>query len=221
LPPVHVGDVDLKVEAQGYVAYEQSLVITAGTDRLIRVALKRELSSAVRISLPNGGAAVGTEAIAVIQSATDGWRGTADVAGQLQVPARFRGAVLVVRHAHAASSALVLDDVVLARGGIRLSPPGSALQIQAEGTRSTNPSVVLWLDGIRLDAPASAFAAWSPLSFVDNTGMWRGRNLPAADVRILVTGSWSLQRVKTGALDAVFTTVKYPWPAVVTVPITE
>ncbi len=221
LPPIHAGDADLLVQAPGYVPDEQKLAIAAGTDRLLRVALRREDTSAVRIALPSGAPAIGAEAIAFAQGAMTAWRGVTDDAGHLQVPNRFRGAFLVIRHREAASAAVLFDDVVLARGGVRLRAPAAELHVRAEGEGTANPAVVIWLDGVRLDGPATAFAVWAPLPFVDHSGVWRARNLPVSDLRVLVTSPVNLQRLRTGSLDALFTVIGFPWTGVVPVRITE
>jgi hypothetical protein len=209
------------VQAPGYVSDEQAIAIANGTDRLLRVALRREDTSAVRIALPNGAPAAGAEAVAFAQGAMAAWRGTTDNTGRLQIPNRFRGAFIVIRHREAASAAVLFDDVLLAREDIRLQAPATELHVKAEGENIANPAVVIWLNGVRLDGFTTAFAVWAPLPFVDHTGVWRARNLPTSDVRVLVTPPPNLERVRTGALDAVFTTVRFPWTGVVPVRITE
>jgi hypothetical protein len=221
LPPIHAGDAELIAEAPGYVPEQQKIAIATGTDLLLRVRLRREQTSAVRIVLPSGAAATGAEAFTFVQGAMAGWRGVAGDDGHLHVPNRFRGAFLIIRHREAATAAVLLDDVLLARGDVRLRPPAGELHVRAEGGAVANPAVVVWLDGIRLDAPATAFAAWAPLPFVDHTGVWRARNLPAGDVRVLVTSPAGLERVRSGSLDAMFTTIRFPWTAVVPVRSTE
>jgi carboxypeptidase family protein len=221
LPPIHVGEAELMVQAPGYVSDEQAIAIANGTDRLLRVALRREDTSAVRIALPNGAPAAGAEAVAFAQGAMAAWRGTTDNTGRLQIPNRFRGAFIVIRHREAASAAVLFDDVLLAREDIRLQAPATELHVKAEGENIANPAVVIWLNGVRLDGFTTAFAVWAPLPFVDHTGVWRARNLPTSDVRVLVTPPPNLERVRTGALDAVFTTVRFPWTGVVPVRITE
>lgn len=223
LPPMHVGDAELMVLAPGYISNEQKLAIASGTDRLLRVALRREETSTVRIVLPSGAPAIGAEAVAFAQGVMTTWRGVTDDAGRLQLPNRFRDAFLVIRHRDAASSVVLFDDVLLARDAVRLRAPAAELHVRAEGGEAAapNPSVVIWLDGVRLDAPTTAFAVWSPLPFIDHTEVWRARNLPASDARVLVTLPRNLERVRAGAFDAMFSAVRFPWTDVAPVRITE
>jgi hypothetical protein len=222
LPPIHAGEAELAIEAPGYASERQTLAVARGTDRLIRIALRREEASTLRITLPNGLPAAGAEAAALVGGVMTGWRGATDADGRLQVPDRLRGSVVLVRHRDAASAAVLFDDVVLARGTVRLQAPAAELLVRTEGAGGPeNPVVVIWLDGVRLDGWATAFAVWAGLPFVDHSGVWRARNLPPGDVRVLITSPRNADRVRTGTLDAVFTAVKFPWASVVPVRVTE
>lgn len=221
LPPLQSGTVEIHVKARGYrTSNPIVLPVQSGDVRTIDVALARSAAvSALEVRLGHAPAA-GAE-IAVW---TDGHLriSRADDQGFVQLPENLRGPV-IIRHPQAASTMvlgiagggqLTLDPathplrVIPARDGARLRPPQSAL-------------LTIWLGGsVRLVGQSAAFATWSA-EFLSAEGSWTLRGLGRGTVRILVTSGIAPQMIESGLFDSLATTVTYPWPDFVTVPIVD
>lgn len=216
LPRLRPGIAKVAASAQGYATSDPvSIEVEATTKRELRFALKRLEALRRLIVLPDGTPAAGAEAI-VVSDPTAGrvvWSGTAAAGGELDIAAPDRSGIVIVRHPSAASRAVPLssdaEKVLLA------AADPEPLVIRSTDSNDSPVRFALltvWVDGLRLCDRAAAFATWSAMPLTDADGVWTGRNLPPAPLRLLVTKNVSPGRIATAAYDALAETIPYPRP---------
>ena len=211
LPPLRRGALIVSAYAEHYVKPEPLRVNVDGEHHELEIALQpQRVAATLQLLLPNGGPAAQAEAWAFDGAMRPLWRGAADGEGRLDLPDFPPGALLLVRHAQAASTIRVWtpSDVPWT-----LEPPAEPL------TLVSKPGVVvaLWLDGVKLTGPPLTFAAWSTPA-TSAAGLWVGRNLPAKSVRVLLLPS---SAYGSNAYDTVARLIEYPWPAPIAAPVVQ
>jgi hypothetical protein len=221
LPPFYPGKVSLQAWADGYLEGKPVAVPIAPetASRVIDIALRREEeSTTLSLVLPNGAPAAGAEVIAVrepFSSTAELWRDRADSTGTIRVPRSMNGALLAVRHESAAGTVRPWQS--RSDASWSLGPSASEpLLVRARdrhGEQLRNVPVTAWIDGIRVGGLTLWFLAWSEPA-TDERGVWLGRHLPAASLRILIGNT-------NRAFDALATTINYPWSGPQTVTAIE
>jgi len=204
LPRLWAGKVSVEASAAGYAPSEpQRLEVDETTKRELTFTLEALEPLKTTVVLSDGRPASGAEA-AVITLDRIVWRGVANADGRLDVSAQGVNGVLVVRHPQAASLvrplANLAEQLVLGSadtGPLRLRTARFAL-------------LTVWIDNIRLTDQAAAFATWSDVAITGADGVWTARNLPAADIRVLVTLRITPAQIATGAFDALAKVIAFP-----------
>lgn len=199
LPPLRKGQLIVDVHAEGFAAVEPLRMAVDDEHHELEIALQPLRSAmTLQLMLPSGAPAAGADVWAFSDAMQPLWRGTVDAAGALEVPDVAAHALLLIRHANAASTI----RRVIASETWTLEPAAEPLTLAA----SKAGAVALWIDGVQLSGPPLAFAAWSGPA-TNPAGVWIGRNLPRKPLQVLVSpGASGAQRVD------------YPWPARVTTP---
>ncbi|HEV7765615.1 MAG TPA: carboxypeptidase-like regulatory domain-containing protein [Thermoanaerobaculia bacterium] len=215
LPPFYPGEVTLQASAEGFLDGQPLRVpiLDRMEPKEIEIALQRDAASTpLSVMLPNGTPAAGAEVIAIrdlLEMSPVLWRDRADGSGVIRVPQSMSGAFLAVRHEHAAG----LIRPWQPDGGSSWSLSSPATQrviVQARGHDDRNLAgfdVIGWIDNVRVGGELLAFLTWS-MPVTNGHGIWIGRNLPAAPLRVLIAPRASLSG---SGLDALATTIPYPW----------
>lgn len=179
LPPVRKGELIVDIRAERYAVREPLRLTVDDEHHVLDVDLQPlQTAATLRFVLPNGAAAARAEAWAFNDAIQPLWRGAADEEGQLEVPDIAANALLLVRHANAAST---IRRVSIDEKTWSLEAPAEAVTFTSE---RKNALVSLWLDGVKLSGPPLVFAAWSTMMMTNGGGVWIGRNLPAKPLRI-------------------------------------
>jgi hypothetical protein len=207
LPPLDEGELYVGARAEHYVPSERTMRVDDQHHELDIVLEPLRIAGSLQLRLADGGPAAQAEAWAFDAAMRPLWRGVAGDDGKLELPDVAAGAVLLVRHAQAASIARVWTPGADADIWT-LDAPAQPLTITAD-ERVSGAFVALWLDGVKLSGPPLSFAAWSTLA-TNRDGVWTGRNLPPRSVRVLLLPP---RAATSTAFDAVAQPVAYPWPA--------
>jgi hypothetical protein len=198
-PPVHPGEVEIHVTAEGYVPSEPvPLTVTEDDSDLPEITIRLRWqgeTEGLRLVLAAGGGAGGAELVATAALAAFEplWSGAADGDGRVEVPRRLDGSYLLVRHPaagfdlrrwHATDGA---EEVVWA-----LPPrPPSPLVVRVVGAGGEPVPwayISIWLHGLRLEGSTLGWLTGGPPA-TNTDGLWRGANVPAGRLELL---AWSL-----------------------------
>lgn len=213
LPRLRPGHARIEASAPGFAPSEpQEIDVEEATKRELSFALEAVRMTRVQVVLPSGAPAAGAEALAVEPvSGRVIWRGSAAPSGDLEIGSRRPNEVVIIRHPQASARALPANAI---GETIQLAPADLTPVV----VRSTNTSgepvrfalLSVWIDGLRFTDFAAAFATWSTVSMTDADGVWSGRNLPAAPIRVLATRHVTPAQLAAGAYDSLAQTVPYP-----------
>lgn len=224
LPRLRPGHARIEASAPGFAPSEpQEIDVEEATERELSFALEAVRTTRARVVLPTGAPAAGAEALAMEPgSGRVIWRGSATPDGELEIGSRGPGEVVIVRHPNASTRALLA-------GGIGETIPLAPEDRTPVVVRSTDTAgepvrfalLSVWIDGLRLTDFAAAFATWSAVSMTDADGVWSGRNLPAAPIRVLATRNVSPAQLAAGAYDGLAQTVPYPRAQTIAVRVVE
>jgi len=215
LPPVDEGELYVGVRAERYASAERTMTVD-DEHHDIDVALQPlRIAGTLQLRLASGAAAAQVDVWAFDGTMTPLWRGTTDNDGSVELPEVAAGAVLLVRHAQAASTARTWTPAGEGETWT-LDAPAAPLTVVAKDN-AANAFVALWLDGVKLSGPLLTFATWS-MPATDRDGIWTGRNLPPKPTRILLLPSTG---ATSTAFDAIAQRVDYPWPAAITAPVSK
>jgi hypothetical protein len=222
LPPQRPGTAAISVHAAGYKDGGPVTVPIddATRDRLIEIAMTREADVAgLQILLDDGTPAAGAE-MARFSGEEMTWHATADESGRIIVPKRVDHPRLLVRHPSAAS---VAGFGFTDSRSMRLDPAAPPLVVKVvhrDGTPiGPSPARIMLLVGHMTGAEAG-FMTWS-LGGTAPDGTFVARGLPRKAFQMLATRSASAAQIHSGSFDALATTIPYPWPAVVVVPLAD
>lgn len=214
LPPLREGELIVDVAAERYARGEPFRAQVDDKHHELELVLEPlAFTSSLRLLLQGGAPAARAEVWAFNDVMQPIWTGTAGDDGAIDLPDLAKGALLVLRHAQAASAARrwsAGEEMPT----WTLDPPAEPLTLVAEDGAS-GAHVVLWLDGVKLSGASLAFAAWS-VPATNPNGMWTGRNLPPKPLLILAVSPRSAAAIASRAFDSVARRVDYPWPAAVT-----
>jgi hypothetical protein len=224
LPRLRSGHARIEASAPGFAPSEpQEIDVEEATKRALSFALEAVEITRVRVVLPNGAPAAGAEALAV--EPTSGrviWRGSAASGGDLEIGSRRPNTVVIVRHPQASTRALLANAI----GETLQLAPGDLTPVVVRSTNTSGEPVrfallSVWIDGLRFTDVAAAFATWSTVSMTDADGVWSGRNLPAAPIRVLATRNVTPEQLAAGAYDGLAQTVPYPRAPTIAVRVVE
>jgi hypothetical protein len=225
LPPLRAGTVDIRADADGYLtATAEQQPVTDGKDE-VRLEVRMQVSGSavdVKLVLPDGAPAVGTEWIAVLAGRV-ALHGVVPDDGTIRVPKALEGALLVARHQAATGIRIVTAQSQSETMWqlLPVAPPLALHAIDGSGKPAGSAPIVVWTAGHRLSGIALAFLVGSG-DATSIEGTWIGRNLPAAPLRVLLNKSGTTAAaIESGAFDTLAQTVPYPWPASVSVRIAE
>lgn len=217
LPPLRIGTLDVRVEAEGFLGAEtRTSVIDAEKDVLVSISLKALKDSLTfRIVLPDGSSASSAELLAISKTDEVLYSTTAGADGKIRVPRSLSGVLMVVRHPAAGASVRLMSSSEPSEATWQLpkaAPPLNVRAHDAGGRPSSGSPVFLWLDGHRIGGTALAYVCRTiPVTSLDGT--WTARNLPAVSTRVLVVrrtaGAGTLE---IDAYAGLAQTIEYPWP---------
>ncbi|HEV7920852.1 MAG TPA: carboxypeptidase-like regulatory domain-containing protein [Thermoanaerobaculia bacterium] len=217
LPPLDEGELYVGARADHYAPSERTMIVDDQHHDLEVVLKPLRTAGSLQLRLHGGAPAAQAEAWAFDAAMKPLWRGVAGNAGSLELPDVAAGAVLLVRHAQAASTVRVWTPAAEGDPDIwTLDPPAEPLTVVAKGAVA-GASVALWLDGVRLSGPPLSFATWSLLA-TNRDGIWTGRNLPPKSVRLLLLPPAA---ATSNAFDAIAQRIDYPWPTSITAPVSQ
>jgi hypothetical protein len=217
LPPLDEGELYVGARADRYAPSERSMTVDDQHHDLDIVLEPLRTAGSLRLRLAGGAPAAQAEAWAFDAAMQPLWRGVAGGDGSLELPEVAAGAVMLVRHAQAASTARVWTPAAGADSDVwTLDPPAEPLTIVAQDG-AAGAFVALWLDGVKLSGPPLSFATWS-VPATNRDGVWTGHNLPPKPVRLLLRPPAA---AASSAFDAVAQRVGYPWPASIAVPLSR
>ena len=196
LPPLRKGELVVDVRAERYASREPLRMLVDERHHELEIDLQPLATAAtLRLLLPGGAPAAHAEAWAFSEAMQPLWRGAADARGEIEVPDVAANALLLIRHASAAST---IRRPASSETTWTLDAPAEPLTLVND---KKNAMVSVWLDGVKLFGPPLAFATWSTLATNPN-GIWVGRNLPAKSLQVLF-----------GPHDALAKRIDYPWAA--------
>jgi hypothetical protein len=218
LPPLRPGTVSVRAEAKGFQRSEfHKEPVENDAERTIEIALEPVSEAAtLRLVLPDATPADGAEVIAMPRAGEEVlWRGTSGADGSVELPRLPDGAILMVRHAKAASAARPWTNID-AEWHLTEAAPPLTIRIETSPDTVRAAQVAAWIDGSRMTGLRLAFLTWSvPVSSRD--GVWIARNLPRSPIRILAWRKADPSAIATGAYDALATQLNYPWPQAATI----
>ncbi len=224
LPRLRPGHARVEASAPGFAPSEpQEIDVEEATKRELSFALEAVQTTRVRVVLPNGAPAAGAEALAVEPASSRViWRGSAAPGGELEIGSRGPNAVVIIRHPQASTRALPASAI----GETLQLAPGDLSPVVVRSTDTSGEPVrfallSVWIDGLRLTDFAAAFATWSTASMTDADGVWSGRNLPAAPLRVLATRNVTPAQLAAGTYDGLAQTVPYPRAPTIAVRVVE
>ena len=225
LPRLRPGKAHVEVSAAGYAPAEpQEIEVDATTERELSFPLEPIQTTRVHVVLPGGAPAANAEAI-VVSDPLSGeivWRGSSDANGDLDIGSRGNSGVLLIRHAGAASRALMVGAIGPTIALAPADPTAVVLRTtDTSGTPVRFALLTVWIDGVRLTNTAAAFATWSDAGMTNGDGAWSGRNLPAAPLRVLATRNVAPAQLGGGAWDALAQVIPYPRAATVDVRVAQ
>ena len=173
------------------------------------------------LHLPDGMPAANAEILAVPNDLSDAvlWQSSTADDGSTEVPHRLDGAILLIKHANAASLARMWHaaDVHRARTW-QLSNAAAPLNVQVIDT-SQHPArfahVVVWIDGIPLRGRALRFLAGAA-AVTDRDGYWRAMSLGGQTYAIL-----ALREFRTQVPQSLAQTIAIPGTSDVSVRVVE
>ena len=205
LPPIRKGELIVDVRAERYASREPLRLTVDDEHHELDVDLQPLTTAAtLRLLLPNGTPAARAEVWAFSDAMQPLWRGASNEQGELDVPDIAANALLLVRHANAASTIRRVDGN---EKTWTLEPPAEPLTLIDKKT--SGAMIALWLDGVKLYGPPLVFATWSSPA-ANPSGIWIGRNLPAKPVNVLVA---PFPAITSNTHDALAKRIDYPWPA--------
>lgn len=220
LPPLHAGDVEVRVGASGYRDAEVVRFVAAEgepvrTPPVIEVRLEAAgRGEQVQFVLPDGSAAAG----AALMIVGDGvpshplFRGTTDANGAVAIPAGIEGSILLVRHPAAGTLVRRWTGRQAQDERWMLVPAAGPLLVRVRASDETPvrfASIVLWVNGLPLSGPALIFLM-DQAPQTDGEGIFTVRNLAPEPFRIV-----ALRRGRQTAGEALAplaTLVPFPWP---------
>lgn len=195
LPPLRPGEVEVHAAAPGYFGGEpQRFVVPEGDAAQDRPSLLFRLKAMgkgrrARILLPNGSPASGARLLGF----TDAppwrvlWQSATNADGEVEVPEIIEGAVLLVRHPGAGA---LLQRWTRSHSEPLALPPAAASivakVVRADEKPARFAQITAWIHGVAVGSTALTFLTDEPPS-TDGDGIWTGRNLPAASIRLLAT----------------------------------
>lgn len=214
LPPLREGQVSFYVDADGYRHWrlEEVEVFESDAEQVIQVSLEREeVAGRLTIRLPDGRPAAGARIMAVTEG-PPGWSGTTDGDGRVSLSPLADGAILAVHHQDAGMIARRWEAAREPDAVWELPPMAPPLTVRvrhADGSAARGASIIVWIDGVR-------FGRSRPLPFLlpvsSPDGIWVGRNLPAAPLRIVALAARSSVDSGAPSIKALAETIPFPWP---------
>lgn len=219
LPGLRPGTAEIHASAEGYDGAEPvSLIVGAGQPpRTLEIRLRpRDAGRMASVLLPDGSAAAGAR-LSAVSAGAPVWTATAGEDGSVAMPAALPAQVLLASHSRAGLFVSRWAD-----GSepltVRLpaaAPPVVVKVLRADGTPARFAPVVLWLNGLPVTDPALTVFTGS-IAATDGDGVWIGRNLAPAGLRIAAVRSRDRVPDPT-ALEPLSTPIPFPWPAVATI----
>lgn len=214
LPPLHAGSLRVIARAKGYLESTPMVVAIEedGQRREIPIRLRAEGSGTpLAIQFRDGKPSPNTEIIAVPHGLSNDivWRSSTDESGQVIVPKKLQGAVLIVRHPNAAGLARIWSPTAGEPSATWQLPdrvaPLDVRIVDSSGQPVPFAHVVLWADGLPLGLTPLAFlGGFTPVS--DRTGHWRA-NLGQQNYEIIAMRNWRLP-----VPIALAQPLRRPWP---------
>jgi hypothetical protein len=220
LPPLRAGSVTLVARAKGYIESAPIVFAVDGEHEpaSVDIRLRTEAEGVqLQLRLWDGRPAAGADLIAVSNDLSDVilWKSSTEVDGSVRVPSALGGAVLLIRHSHAAALARVWNPSSLDVLPIwQLSPPSAPLSVKVTDTAGEPvrfAHLVLWVEGIPLRGAALRFVSGATPA-TDRDGYWRATGLGGQTYQILAT-----RELRLPLPEWLAQVLEFPWPAEVSV----
>jgi Carboxypeptidase regulatory-like domain len=219
LPGLRPGTAEVHASAEGYDGTDPvSMIVGPGQPaRTIEIRLRpRDAGRKAAVLLPDGSPAAGAR-LSAVSAGAPVWTATAGDDGSVAIPTSLPAQVLLASHPRAGLfvSRWVDGSEPLTVRLPAAAPPVVVKVLRGDGTPARFVPVVLWLNGFPVTDPALTVFTGS-IAATDGEGVWIGRNLPAAALRIAAVRNRD-RITDPAAIESLSTPIAYPWPAVSTI----